>query len=120
LFLATFGISTRNIEVYPKSVYRYFLGDDFHLTRNKKALSDLPTAVSYSFAIIGTLTRENVRFASILLSRQAMTAVRTGDWETRLQVSKVFLSGLRAMSISLRLEIVKCMWFAIWNRESII
>jgi glycosyltransferase involved in cell wall biosynthesis len=120
LFLANFGIPSRNIEVYPKSVYQYFVGENFHLTRSKDALSDLPTAVGYSFAIIRKLTRENVRFASILLSRQMITAVRTGGWETRLQVSRIFLSGLKNISVSLRLEILKCMWFVIWNRESII
>ena len=120
LFLANFGLPSRTIEVYPKSVYQYFVGENFHLTRSKDALIDLPTALGYSFAIIRTLTRENVRFAAILLSRQMITAVRTGGWETRLQISRIFLSGLKAVSVSLGLEILKCMWFVVWNRESII
>jgi glycosyltransferase involved in cell wall biosynthesis len=120
LFLAKYGIPSRNIEVYPKSVYHYFAGENFHLTRSKDALSDLPTAVGYSFAIIRTLTRKNVRFAAILLSRQTITAFRTGGWESRFQVSRIFLSGLKSMRFSLGLEILRCMWFVMWNRESVI
>jgi glycosyltransferase involved in cell wall biosynthesis len=120
LFLSKFGIPTRRIKIFPETVYQYFVGEDFHLTRNKDALSDLPSAVSCSFEIIQALSKDNVRFASILLIRQTITAFRTGTWVVRLQVSKVFLSGLKVSTTNLRIEILKCAWFVICNRESIL
>jgi CDP-ribitol ribitolphosphotransferase len=120
LFLAKFGIPSRRIEIFPKSVYQYFVGEDFHLTRSKSALSDLPAAINGSFAILQTLNQVNVRFAAILLSRQTITAFRTGNSKVRLQVIKIFLSGLKNSTRRLRIDILMCMWFAIFNRESIL
>lgn len=120
LFLAKFGIPSRRIEISSQSVYQYFLGENFHLTRSKAALRDLPTAVSNSLSLIGTLSKENVRFASILLSRQIITALRTGDISTRLQVLKILLSGSPGVGRSSCKEIFKSMWFVICNREAIL
>jgi glycosyltransferase involved in cell wall biosynthesis len=120
LFLAKFGIPSRRIEIWPKSVYQYFVGEDFHLTKRKSALSDLPTAIDGTFAILQTLNQNNVRFAAILLSRQTITAFRTGSSEVRLQIIKIFSSGLQRSTKSLRIEILMCLWFAIFNRESIL
>jgi glycosyltransferase involved in cell wall biosynthesis len=120
LFLAKFGIPSRRVEISTQSVYQYFLGENFHLTRSKAALRDLPTAVSNSLSLIGTLSKVNVRFASILLSRQMITALRTGNISTRLQVLKILLSGLPGVGRSSRKEIFKSMWFVIWNREAIL
>lgn len=120
LFLAKFGIPTRKIEIFSKSVYQYFVGENFHLTRNKIALQDLPTAVSYSFSLIGRLGNGDNRFASILLSRQVIAALRAGNTATRLRVLKTLLLGLRSLDGSSRKEIFKCLWFVIWNRESIL
>ena len=120
LFLAKFGIPSRKIEICPKSVYQYFVGDDFHLTKRKSALSDLPTAINGTFAILQTLNQVNIRFAAILLSRQTITALRTGSLEVRFQVIKIVASGLQRSTKRLRIEILMCMWFAIFNRESIL
>ena len=120
LFLAKFGIPSRRVEISSQSIYQYFLGENFHLTRSKAALRDLPVAVSNSFSIIEKLSKVNVRFASILLSRQIITALRTGNITTRLQVLKILISGSRSVARGYRKEILKSLWFVIWNRESIL
>jgi glycosyltransferase involved in cell wall biosynthesis len=120
LFLAEFEIPRRRIEISSKSVYQYFLGENFHLTRNKAALRDLPAAVTNSLSLIEKLSKENIHFASVLLSRQVITALRNGSMSTRLQVLKILLSGWRSLDSSYRKEILRSIAFVICNRESIL
>jgi len=120
LFLASFRIPSRKIEIYSKSVYQYFVGENFHLTRRKEALSDLPNAIKISFSLITSLSDKDLRFASILLSRQVISAIRTGSSSSRLQVMVIFLTGIRNINRNLRKEILRNMFFVLWNRESIL
>jgi glycosyltransferase involved in cell wall biosynthesis len=120
LFLAEFGIPSRRIEISSKSVYQYFLGDNFHLTRTNAALRDLPAAVINSLSLLEKLSKENIHFASVLLSRQVFTALRNGSTLIKLQVLKILLLSWRSIGRSYRKEILRSMWFVIWNRESIL
>ena len=120
LFLASFRIPSRKIEIYSKSVYQYFVGENFHLTRRKEALSDLPNAIKISFGLITSLSDKDLRFASILLSRQVISAMRTGSSSSRLQVMVIFLIGIWKINRNTRKEILRTIFFVIWNRESIL
>ena len=120
LFLASFRIPSRKIEIYSKSVYQYFVGENFHLTRRKEALSDLPNAIKISFGLITSLSDKDLRFASILLCRQVISAMRTGSSSSRLQVMVIFLTGIWKIKRNSRKEILRTMFFVIWNRESIL
>lgn len=120
LFLAGFRIPSRKIEIYSKSVYQYFVGENFHLTRRKEALSDLANAIKILFSLITSLTDRDLRFASILLSRQVISAIRTGSSSSRLQVIMIFLLGIWKTTRIARKEILRNMFFVIWNRESIL
>jgi hypothetical protein len=120
LFLAGFRIPSRKIEIYSKSVYQYFVGENFHLTRRKEALSDLANAIKISFSLITSLSDKDLRFVSILLSRQVISAIRTGSSSSRLQIIMIFLLGIRKTTRIARKEILRNMFFVIWNRESIL
>jgi glycosyltransferase involved in cell wall biosynthesis len=120
LFLASFRIPSRKIEIYSKSVYQYFVGENFHLTTRKEALSDLPNAIKISFSLITSLSDKDLRFVSILLSRQVISAIRTGSSSSRLQVIVIFLIGIWKINRNMRKEILRNMFFVIWNRESIL
>jgi hypothetical protein len=120
LFLAEFGIPSRRVEISSKTVYQYFLGDNFHLTRTNAALRDLPAAVIKSLSLLENLSKENVHFASVLLSRQVFTALRNGNTLIKLQVLKIVLLSWLRIDRSYRKEILRSMWFVIWNRESIL
>lgn len=120
LFLAEFGIASRRLSVFPHSVYQYFLGEDFHLTRSKSAIRDLPEAVDRSFSIAKVQNEIDFRFTSILLCRQAITTLRIGSSKSRLQVVKIVILGLCNAGGSFRRDIVKRLWFIVRNRESVL
>jgi glycosyltransferase involved in cell wall biosynthesis len=120
LFIAEFGIATRRLLVFPHSVYQYFLGEDFHLTRSKSARRDLPEAVDRSFSLAKAQNESDFRFTSILLCRQAITTLRVGDSKLRLQVVKVIILGFCDAGGSFRRDIVKRLWFILRNREPVL
>ena len=120
IFLANFNIPDRQIEIFSKSVYHYFIGEDFHLTKSRESLKDLPIAIDHSFSLVRSLTGKNISFVSILLSRQLMTALRTSKYSERLKVIQIFFRGFRGAGKYGRKEILLSLWFVIWNRKSIL
>ena len=120
IFLANFNIPDRRIEIFSKSVYNYFIGENFHLTKNKESLKDLPRAIIHSFSLIRDLTNENISFVSILLSRQLITALRTSKYSERLEVIRILFQGLSYAGKRGRKEILFSLWYVFWNRQSIL
>jgi glycosyltransferase involved in cell wall biosynthesis len=120
VFLAGFRIPDRRIEIFAKSVYQYFIGENYHLTNSKESLKDLPRAIGHTMSLIHTLTAGNIYFVSILLSRQVITAVRTGNIANRFDALGIFFLGLGKAGGKKRREMLKSLWFVLWNRESIL
>jgi len=120
IFLANFNIPDRRIEIFSKSVYHYFIGGDFHLTKSRESLKDLPIAIDHSLSLVRSLTGKNISFVSILLSRQLMTALRTCKYTERLKVIQIFFLGFAGTGKYGRREILLSLWFVIWNRKSIL
>ena len=120
VFLANFNIPDRRIEIFSKSVYQYFIGENFHLTKSKESLKDLPRAINHSLSLIRNLTGENISFVSILLSRQLITALRTSEYLARLKVIRIFFLGFGDTGKYGRKKILLSLWFVIWNRKSIL
>lgn len=93
-FLFDLRLNVGDIYVHNKSVYTYFVGDPLQLTQNPKAISDLLKSVPHLVNSLGKADTSLSNFGALLVTRQAITALRRGSFLTKvrmtIQIVKLF------------------------------
>lgn len=120
IFLANLGIPDRKIQIHSKSVYKYFIGESFHLTRRKEALADLPKAIDLILKILQEPFTKNTDFVTMLLSRQVLTAIKRCEYPLKLKVIKTYALELLRSPRNVLNSLLKSAWLVLRNRESIL
>lgn len=120
IFLANLGIPDRKIQIHSKSVYKYFIGESFHLTRREEALADLPKAIDLILKILQEPFTENTDFVTMLLSRQVLTAIKRCEYPLKLKVIKTYALELLRSPRNVLNSLLKSAWLVLRNRESIL
>jgi len=119
LLLAEYFATDRQVQSYPGTVYHYFTGDAFHLTKQKVAINDLPLVSSKTLHILRNEDAHNVRFISILFSRQILTAIKLGAMSAKVRALGILLLALISVSNSKKTLILKSSWFIIKKKRSL-
>ena len=86
-FLFDLRLNVGDIYVHNKSVYTYFVGDSLQLTRNPKAISDLLKSVPYLLNSLRKADTSLRNFGALLVTRQAITALRRGSFLTKVRMT---------------------------------
>ena len=86
-FLFDLRLNVGDIYVHNKSVYTYFVGDPQQLTQNPKAISDLLKSVPYLVNSLGKADTSLSNFGALLVTRQAITALRRGSFLTKVRMT---------------------------------
>lgn len=120
IFLANLGIPDRKIQIHSKSVYKYFIGESFHLTRRKEALADLPKSIDLILKILQEPFTKNTDFVTMLLSRQVLTAIKRCEYPLKLKVIKTYALELLRSPRNVLNSLLKSAWLVLRNRESIL
>jgi len=94
LFLAEYEVFTRKIATYDHSVYNYYVGGNFHLTQQQKALKHILLSVEETFKILRRTSDLSFHFVSILLWRQIATGVRHLGLSARVKMIRILLRGM--------------------------
>lgn len=120
IFLAELEIPTKKVEIYPRSVYRYFVGENFHLTRRKEALADLPIAIDSTFNILHKPYTENTDFVSMLLFRQVLTTIKKCNNHSKVRAIKAYATEMLHSPRNVKISLAKGTWRVLRTRESIL
>ena len=120
IFLANLGISDRKIHIHPKSVYTYFTGENFHSTRRKEALADLPKAIDLTLEILQEPFNKNTDFVTMLLSRQILTAIKKCEFQLKMKVIKSCSLELLSFPRIVFKSFLKSTWLVLLSRNSIL
>ena len=101
LFLAELNLQILPIYVFDGIVYNYYTGDKRHLTKNKKALKQLPKASSNLLERLDQFPELIGDFTVIMLSRQILTSIKKAPFTSKL---KAIALGLKALFLRKRLS----------------
>ena len=120
LFLAKYLTSDVILQQFNMPVYEYYIGESFHLTNQIVARRDLIFAAEESLQIMKTLPKVNLRFVSILFSRQVITAIKLGDVNTKIRGFLALIVGVSSFSNRICLGIIKSTLFVIFNKRRLL
>ena len=120
VFLSEILLKDREIQVYEKPVYEYYIGSDYHLTKQKTAIRDLVAASKISLKILFLLPKANFRFVSILFSRQIIAALNHGDFITKIGALVVLIRAISTKPILTRFSLLKICLFVIRNKRQLL
>jgi hypothetical protein len=74
----------KKIYIHDKSVYVYIINRDGQLTRNKKAINEIPSSLKYLFSQVKQQNGLLNYFETVIILRQSLTAIKKGNRPTKL------------------------------------
>lgn len=117
LFLAGLDLETLPIYVSNSVVYKYYIGDKSHLTKNTKALGQLPIA---SLRLLNRLDKAQNSisdFYVIMLSRQILTAIKKAPLRSKFE-SVVLVLRIVLLKKKLRIRLpLSILYIILHSRE---
>lgn len=103
-FLFDLKPSTKDIYIHKKSVYTYCVGDKRQLTRNRNAITELLKSVPYLAKAMQNSDSAMSNWGALLLTRQALTAIKRGNFSTKLRMAGLIVTLLPLMLFSKRVS----------------
>jgi len=119
-FLFDLRLNVGDIYVHNKSVYKYFVGDPLQLTQNPKAISDLLKSVPYLVNSLGKADTSLSNFGALLVTRQAVTALRRGSLITKARMIIEIIGMLPFIFINRRIAFSRAFRLLIKNRRPLV
>jgi len=98
IFLAEYGMFSREHAVINHSIYNYYIGDIGHATNQKFALADLYPASIYTIKIANKFKDMNFNFIILLFIKQSFTSLKKCTFTIKLKsllliIRVIFKSG---------------------------
>jgi len=119
-FLFDLRLNVDDIYVHNKSVYTYFVGDPQQLTRNPKAISDLLKSVPYLVNSLGKADTSLSNFGALLVTRQAITALRRGSLITKARMIIEIIGMLPTIFINRRIAFSRAFRLLVKSRKPLV
>jgi len=119
-FLFDLKLNVGHIYVHNKSVYTYFVGDPQQLTRNPKAISDLLKSVPYLVNSLGKADSSLSNFGALLVTRQAITALRRGSLITKARMIIEIIGMLPSIFINRRIAFSRAIRLLVKSRRPLV
>jgi len=119
-FLFDLKLNVGHIYVHNKSVYTYFVGDPQQLTRNPKAISDLLKSVPYLVNSLGKADSSLSNFGALLVTRQAITALRRGSLITKARMIIEIIGMLPFIFINRRIAFSRAIRLLVKSRRPLV
>jgi glycosyltransferase involved in cell wall biosynthesis len=114
VFLAHYFSTSRKVKLSPDLFYDYFVGLSSQLTRNKKALSDLPIAMKMVYEVFRSDTG-NQRINPILLTRIFLTALKMGDIPCKIYALRTWLTVFAVSKLRMKQSLIQALWIVLKN-----
>ena len=119
-FLFDLRLNVGDIYVHNKSVYTYFVGDPLQLTQNPKAISDLLKSVSHLMNSLGKADTSLSNFGALLVTRQAITALRRGSLITKIRMIIEIIGMLPSILINRRIAFSRAIRLLVKSRRPLV
>ena len=119
-FLFDLRLNVGDIYVHNKSVYTYFVGDPLQLTQNPKAISDLLKSVPHLVNSLGKADTSLSNFGALLVTRQAITALRRGSLITKIRMIIEIIGMLPSIFINKRIAFSRAIRLLVKSRRPLV
>ena len=90
IFISEAIVKASKVKFFDNLIYTYFIGSDYHLTKNSQALQDLLPAFKHTSKMIGNGHIELDSFLQVMATRQLISGLKFGTYSTRVGLIKSF------------------------------
>ena len=87
-FLVLLEPLSKNIYIHEKSVYFYQIDQPGQLTRNRSAINEITKSIEYLHKLFRGRNRRPNYFEIVILIRQIITAIKKGNFQTKIYGSR--------------------------------
>ena len=115
-FLVQLNLADRKIFASPKIIYNYQIGVRGQLTSQVQPISDLLASIRFLVAKLPKSSVVMKRFISVLICRQALTVIRKGKIQSKVNLVVFCLEHMPTL-LRHAPSILKAMGFVLKNRE---
>jgi hypothetical protein len=102
LFLMEYLSVNKNLHIINEDIYTYFIGDTYHLTTKKSAISDLRKSIEFTANFIRRNPDVIIELCSTMFTRQVISAMKHGNLKLKIYAiyTLIFMLLLSQFSIS--------------------
>jgi len=119
-FLCNLNLHTSKIYVSENTVYEYHTNFGNQLTKNKKALNDIPQVIKMLVDLIASVDSANqIFFIHNVISRVSLTGIKKAKFKTKIEIFKLLFQAKKIQRSKVAYLILKVLAIKVANLSSL-